>query len=59
MISMMKENDKSKYGIAEYVADTFEDIKKLPKTCTPGSVCLVINTSDVYMLNNKKEWKML
>lgn len=47
--------------LKEFVVDTVADIDTLPtfpKTAI-GSNCLVIATSDVYMLGNDNEWHKL
>lgn len=45
--------------VVEYVADKESDIKNLPTHVAPGSTCIVVESSSVYMLNNNKEWKVL
>ena len=50
--------------ISAYVADLYVDkeldIIDLPKTdFASGSTCLVGETSNVYILGNDKEWKLL
>ncbi len=40
----------------EYVIDTPEDIAELPITAAPGSKAIVVSTSEIYMMNNQKEW---
>ena len=58
-----------------FIADDTEDIQDLPTSSregkkydvdssvddkvAAGSTCLVISTSDVYMLNSNDEWKLL
>lgn len=59
MYSIIRENDRAKYSITDYVADTEADIADLPTTANPGSTCIVIETSNVYMLNNQKQWKQI
>jgi hypothetical protein len=60
MFSIIKQNDNVSPYIIEYIADTPEDIKKLPTTiANPGSTCLVASDSSVYILNNKREWVKL
>ncbi len=59
MYSIIKENNEEKYGVIQYVVDTEADISELPTTALPGSTCIVIETSNVYMLNNKKQWKKI
>ena len=44
----------------ELVCDTEADVETLPTVnCAAGSSCLVIETSNVYILNSKKEWKKI
>ena len=45
-------------GIHQYLIDTEEDIKHLPSE-EIGSSAIVADTSDVFILNNKKEWVKL
>lgn len=59
MIKVMKENGKEQYRLTEFVADDSSDIPNLPTNCLTGSSCIVIETSEVYMLNSKGEWKQL
>lgn len=59
MISIMKQNDKETYGVISYLIDTEADVKNLPTHCAPGSTALCAETSDVYILNNKKKWVKL
>lgn len=57
MVNIMKQNNAVQANINEYVADTPDDIKDLPtKKIQPGSICIVVSTSQVYMLNGEKEW---
>ena len=53
-------NNKTAY-LKEFVVDTESEISELPtfpKTAI-GSNCLVIETSDVYMLGNDNTWHKL
>ena len=53
-------NNKTAY-LKEFVVDTESGISKLPtfpKTAI-GSNCLVIETSDVYILGNDNKWHKL
>lgn len=59
MINIRQQNDKIGVYVNEYVADTEADVQNLPTDVYPGSACIVIETSNVYMLNNNKEWKLL
>lgn len=40
-----------------YMCDTPSDIGNLPTTVSPGSTCLVLSNSAVYILNSTGEWK--
>ena len=44
------------YGVNSYVADTDADIANLSTDAAPGSTCIVISPTSVYMLNTNKEW---
>lgn len=59
MINVMKQSNGTQAYLNEYVADAEEDIKDLPTNIHPGSVCIVAETANVYILNNKKEWILL
>lgn len=59
MYSIIKENNRSQYNLAEFVADTENDVKDLPIDVCPGSTCIVIGTGDVWMLTHNKEWKKI
>lgn len=48
-------NANSEYKTREYLIDEDADVSILPKNY-PGSLALVAATSDVYILNNKKQW---
>lgn len=56
MINIMKQSNNTSAYVIEYVADEEADVAKLPTNVAPGSICLVVATSQVFMLNNKKEW---
>lgn len=58
-VNYLSESGHNKYGIFEFVLDTEDDIATLPNDCAPGSSALVIDSSNVYMLNSKGEWKKL
>lgn len=46
--------------VTEFVVNTKKDIEEINiETISPGSTCIVINDSSVYMLNTDKEWKLL
>lgn len=42
----------------EYWCDTEADVSSIVKdNVAPGSIVIVIETGNAYMLNSKKEWK--
>lgn len=59
MFNIVKQSDRATTYVTEFVADEEADVTNLPTTVAPGSTCIVIETADVYMLNNKREWKKL
>lgn len=56
---MIATNGQIQYNVDEYVIDTPEDTKKLPKRCVMGSTALCTSTGDVYIKNGKGEWVIL
>lgn len=56
MYKMTSRNGEVVYDVKEFVCDTPEDIAMLPRNCSMGSTCVVISTSEVYMMNSKGEW---
>lgn len=46
------------YGINEYVCDTEEELKELPR-CKMGSVALVLENSAVYVKDGNGDWRKL
>lgn len=60
MYSVIKQNDNISAYVTEFIVDTEADIATLPtKDVFPGSTCIVAETSNVYILNSKKEWVKL
>lgn len=59
MFNITRQGNHSTAYVTEYVADTAEDVAKLPIDSAPGSTCVIIDTGDVYILSNEKEWKKL
>ena len=51
-------DDNYRYGTHQFLVDEVEDLSVLPAE-EIGSTALVAATSDVYILNNKKEWTKL
>lgn len=58
-IALTSNRNNTSYGINSYVADDETDIKDLPVDVQPGSTCIVVNPTSVYMLNTKQEWVKL
>jgi hypothetical protein len=59
MISIYSQNGEVEYRVTEYTLDTPDDLEQLKiigKTAAPGSSAFIIATSEVYMLNNQREW---
>ena len=51
------QSGKKVYNLKEFVVDVFDDIKKInTRELAVGSTAFVIDTSETYMLNSKKEW---
>jgi hypothetical protein len=44
------------YGINEYVCDTEEELKELPR-CKMGSAALVLENSTVYVKDGNGDWR--
>lgn len=60
MFTTMKQGSKMMPYVNEYVVDTVDDLSTIDvRTAFPGSVCVVIATSDVYMLSHEKKWELL
>lgn len=56
MVNLYKQDGETLYGIKEFIIDSLEDIKGLPKNVSVGSMALVIPTGEVYIFNGEKEW---
>ena len=60
MYNIKQQGDTVQNGIMEYVADTRDDIKKIPTNMgLMGSTCLVIEDSSVWILGSDKKWHEL
>lgn len=59
MYRLYKQNDDIQAYVTEFVADTDDDIKDLPTSVYPGSVCIVAASSNVYILNASSQWVLL
>ena len=61
MYTISKSGDSVQYGVIEAMVNTKADIATLPTTWEPGSACICIEDSSVYMLGNpdvngEKSW---
>lgn len=60
MVNIIKQNDNVSAYVKEYVVDYESDIEDISLGNTyPGSTCICIENSEVYMLNGEKKWKKL
>lgn len=60
MYSSIRQGDKTTPYVVEFVVNEVSEIDEIPTdTIRPGSTCIVINGSLVYMLDNNKQWKIL
>lgn len=63
MFHIYKNGDNIDSKVVEYVADTEADIANLPTNHAPGSICLVLQSSDggatAYALGTDHEWHIL
>lgn len=59
MYRLYKQNDDTQAYVTEFVADTDNDVKDLPTSVYPGSVCIVAASTNVYILNASKQWVLL
>lgn len=59
--SITTQGDHKTAYLKEFVIDTVDELDTLPTfpKCAIGSDCLVLETSDVYMLGNDNEWHVL
>ena len=59
MFALVKNQDNTQPYVAELIADTPDDIAKLPTHYNPGSTVIVASDSSVYILNTQHEWVKL
>lgn len=60
MVTIVNQGGKTLAYVNSYQADTEEDVAKIDlKEAAVGSDCLVLETSNVYRLNGKKQWVLL
>lgn len=54
---LLRQNNNTDYFYKEYYLDTKEELSGIDITdCCPGSVAYIINSTNVYVLNTKKQW---
>lgn len=58
MYSITKQHD-GEYGLIECIIDSVVDLTTLPSTWKPGSTCLCISNSEVYVFGTDKRWHTL
>ena len=59
MVKMTATNGQIQYGVDEFVIDTPDDIKDLPRKSVMGSYALCLSNGSVYVKNSNGEWKEL
>ena len=60
MYFITKQSDKTTQYVNELIADTVDDLQNINvNTMRPGTTCLVIEPTSVYILNTEKQWKQL
>lgn len=55
-------NRQRNYGIKSYTVNTLADIDAIPiflSSTAPGSIVLVIDTGEKYILNRNRQWELL
>ena len=55
MYQKLMQSGRTTYGVAEYVADTKEDVARIPK-CVMGSTVYIIHTKETYMIDSQGTW---
>ena len=55
--AIVKNNDKTHYGLNQYIIDTEDDLETIPTNAKPGSTAFCIEDSSYYMLNTQRQWK--
>ena len=55
-VNMISTNGQVRYHVDEYVIDSPNDLKKLPREAAPGSAAICTSNGEVYMKNGSGEW---
>lgn len=53
---LYKQDGETLYGVKEYMLESADELKLLPTNIHSGSMAMVIPTSEIYILNSKKNW---
>jgi len=56
MYKIIANGEDIQQTVVEIVADYITDIDTIPTSFSPGSSCIVIENSSVWMLGNDKAW---
>ena len=56
---LYKQDGEVLYGIKEFLIDSEEDLKKLPKNIRIGSSALNISSGELFILNGEKKWTLI
>ena len=57
--TIIQQGDTVQYNKYDCVCDALEDKDNLPTDWLPGSVCIVLEDSSVWMLGNDRVWHEL
>lgn len=54
---LVKQGNRTDYNYKEYYLDSKNELTQINIAyCCPGSIAYIIDTTDVYILNTKKQW---
>lgn len=56
MYNIREQSGKVYTYVSEFACDTVADLQNLPQNAAPGSVAIIIATSQVYMKNSQGQW---
>lgn len=59
MINITSTNGKVAYDVCDFICDYESDVTDLPDDKTVGSTALVLETSNLYMINSEGKWVKL
>lgn len=59
MAYLVKQGARVDYNYKEFYLDSADELSEIDvNSCCPGSVAFIITTGVVYMLTEKKEWRV-